>query len=79
MPRHYETFASRETFDPNMIDARERLIWLQRLRSGHEIWDEGLPYTADTAAQVPARATAAAVQIVALAPFRSTPFPVLMA
>jgi hypothetical protein len=40
MPRHYETFASRETFDPNMIDARERLIWLQRLRSGHDVWDD---------------------------------------
>jgi hypothetical protein len=23
-----------------MIDARERLIWLRRLRSGHDVWDD---------------------------------------
>jgi hypothetical protein len=40
MPRHFESFASLETFDPNMIAARERLIWLQRLRSGRDVWDD---------------------------------------
>jgi hypothetical protein len=50
MLRHFESSPSLGTFDPNMIGAQERLIWLQRLRSGHDVWDDGLPRTADTAA-----------------------------
>jgi hypothetical protein len=60
MLRHREGPASLGTFDPDMVGARQRLIWQQRLRSRHEIWDIGLPSTG-TAAEGPATADQSAV------------------
>ncbi|MGH8524689.1 MAG: hypothetical protein ACREXY_10875, partial [Gammaproteobacteria bacterium] len=60
MLRHAENSVSLGTFDPDVVGARQRLIWQQRLRCRHDIWDVGLP-CADTAAEGAARASQSTV------------------